>query len=164
MNTHLGHAGHWAGHPVAKSRNLLALKLVVSLAVLSAVAAGVVFGEQANAVVDQLCRTQAGRTGVVLSEVFSVAAVMMFAWRFCLFCRYRPLPCCAGDELPTCAVIVPAFNEGKQVLLTLRSVAASNYPSRKLQIFAVDDGSVDDTWFWISSASVELGRRLTAVG
>ncbi|RYZ20938.1 MAG: aldehyde dehydrogenase family protein, partial [Sphingobacteriales bacterium] len=66
-----------------------------------------------------------------------------------------------GDELlQTCTVIVPAFNEGKQVYATLLSLAASEYPEHKLQLLAIDDGSRDDTWYWMQQAKLKLGSRL----
>lgn len=78
------------------------------------------------------------------------------AWWIVLVMTYRPVPPVADDELPTCTVIVPAYNEGAQVLKTLRSIAASDYPMRKLQVVAVDDGSKDDTWDWICRGAREF--------
>ncbi|QSH39410.1 glycosyltransferase [Candidatus Kaiserbacteria bacterium] len=49
------------------------------------------------------------------------------------------------DSLPTVAVIVPCFNEETTVAGTLRSLLALSYPSQKLQIIAVNDGSTDGT-------------------
>lgn len=66
-------------------------------------------------------------------------------------------------QLPHCTVVVPAYNEGEQVLFTLRSLAASDYPSEKLRIVAVDDGSLDDTWRWISLAAQELQGKMIPI-
>lgn len=62
--------------------------------------------------------------------------------------------------MPTCTVIVPAYNEGKLVWQTLLSIANSDFPHHKLQILAIDDGSKDDTWYWMTKAKKELGERL----
>jgi len=44
---------------------------------------------------------------------------------------------------PLVTVVVPAFNEGKVILSTLRSLLASHH--KNLEIVVVDDGSTDDT-------------------
>ena len=74
---------------------------------------------------------------------------------------YRPQRTRQDAELPSCTVIVPAYNEGKAVLNALDSVLASDYPAEKLAIFAIDDGSGDDTWTWIQLAASRAGGRIT---
>src|SRR5690606_38132393 len=49
----------------------------------------------------------------------------------------------------------------KQVWATLMSLAESDYPEEKLQLLAVDDGSKDDTWYWMLEAKKTLGDRLS---
>src|SRR5690606_33698392 len=78
-----------------------------------------------------------------------------------LFVRYRPVEGVADSELPTCTVIVPAFNEGSLVYDTLKSIAASDFPAHKMQIIAIDDGSTDDTWDWIVKANKDLHDSIT---
>ena len=85
------------------------------------------------------------------------------AWQILLAVKYRPVDPCTDETCPTCTVVVPAFNEGKQVCDTLLSIAASDYPREKMQIIAVDDGSQDDTWNWMQAAAAMLGDRLTLV-
>ncbi|AUS05994.1 glycosyltransferase [Pseudotamlana carrageenivorans] len=75
------------------------------------------------------------------------------------FC-YKPIASVSDEELPTCTVIVPAYNEGKQVWDTLISLAESDFPENKLQLLAIDDGSKDDTWEWMLKAKNMLGDRL----
>lgn len=77
-----------------------------------------------------------------------------------LYLRYKPIQSVSDEKLPTCTVIVPAYNEGKLVWETLLSIAKSNYPVEKLQIISIDDGSKDDTWYWMKKAKDELGDRL----
>lgn len=84
----------------------------------------------------------------------------MFIYNVYLYFRYRSIPSVTNDELPTCTVIVPAYNEGKQVYDTLMSLAESDYPESKLQLLAVDDGSKDNTWQWMQEAKKTLGDRL----
>lgn len=78
-----------------------------------------------------------------------------------LYFRYKAIPSVSDEELPTCTVIVPAYNEGKLVWQTLHSLANSNYPTSKLQIISIDDGSKDDTWNWMQKAKQELGDRVS---
>lgn len=49
-------------------------------------------------------------------------------------------------KLPTVSIIVPVWNEGTTVLKTIFSILKLNYPKDKLTVFAVDDGSTDDSW------------------
>jgi len=98
-----------------------------------------------------------------MGSLFMVVNLAVLIWRIVLVCRYRPIPGGDDEQLPECTVVVPAYNEGRQVLITLRSLAASDYPMEKLQIIAVDDGSVDDTWYWIRKARQELGGRVKTI-
>jgi hyaluronan synthase len=84
-----------------------------------------------------------------------------FFYNLYLYLRYKPINSVSNEELPTCTVIVPAYNEGKQVWATLNSLAKSDYPSHKIQLLAIDDGSKDDTWDWMLKAKKELGDQLS---
>lgn len=90
--------------------------------------------------------------------IFQVLFLIYIAY---LFIKYKPISSVTDAELPTCTIIVPAYNEGKLVYDTLNSIAASNYPKEKMEILAIDDGSKDDTWFWINKANTDLGNILT---
>ena len=46
---------------------------------------------------------------------------------------------------PKVSVVVPAYNEGKNIGECLDAVFASNYPQNKLEVIVVDDGSNDHT-------------------
>jgi hyaluronan synthase len=101
--------------------------------------------------------------GLVLFEVLALAATAHMLFRAWLVAGYRPAPEVEDARLPSVTVVVPAYNEGRQVLSTLRSLAASDYPAGRLQLIAVDDGSDDDTWQWMCRAKQELGERVTTV-
>jgi hyaluronan synthase len=99
---------------------------------------------------------------------FVIVAVVLFLFKSCLFLyklflyyNYKPVAAVTDDLLPTCTVIVPAYNEGQLVWETLQSLADSDYPEHKLQLLAIDDGSKDDTWYWIQQAKLKLGDRLS---
>jgi hyaluronan synthase len=84
-----------------------------------------------------------------------------FLYNLFLYFNYKPIESVTDELLPTVTVIVPAYNEGKLVWDTLLSLADSDFPEQKLQILAVDDGSKDDTWYWMQQAKIKLGDRLT---
>ena len=107
------------------------------------------------------------RLSSTLGYAFLVIATTLFAFKagFFLFklyryFKYRSIPSVSNEELPACTVIVPAYNEGKQVYDTLISLAESDYPQGKLQILSIDDGSKDDTWAWMQKAKKVLGDRV----
>lgn len=77
-----------------------------------------------------------------------------------LYFRYKPIKSVSDELLPTCTIIVPAYNEGKLVYETLLSIADSKYPKEKIEILSIDDGSQDDTWQWMQKAKDVLGDRL----
>ncbi|WP_228852846.1 glycosyltransferase [Aegicerativicinus sediminis] len=84
----------------------------------------------------------------------------MFLYNLYLYARYRSIKSVSDEELPTVTVIVPAYNEGKQVYDTLMSLAKSDFPKQKLQLLSIDDGSKDNTWYWMKEAKEVLGERL----
>src|SRR5690625_845955 len=65
-------------------------------------------------------------TGVLLYK-----ALFFIYTLYCYF-RYKAIPSVSDGELPTCTVIVPAYNEGKQVYETLRSLANSRSEERRV--------------------------------
>lgn len=97
-----------------------------------------------------------GRLLALVGWLLVLVNLAALAWRIVLVMRYRPAPDRKDEELPSCTVVVPAYNEGRQVLKTLRSIATSDYPAGKLFIIAVDDGSKDDTWAWIQRGAAEF--------
>lgn len=90
--------------------------------------------------------------------IFQVAFLIYIAY---LYIKYKPIESVTDSELPSCTVIVPAYNEGSLVYETLKSIHKSNYPKDKLEIIAIDDGSKDDTWYWIQKAQCDLKGEIT---
>jgi hyaluronan synthase len=123
-------------------------------------AAGVVALASATGAADSAGRIVASHpAGVAMAAfagVLGVFALAMNIVRLVLVMAYRPVPRPPDEQLPSLTVIVPAYNEGRFVRETLRSIAASRYPAGRLQIIAVDDGSTDDTWLHIRQAANEL--------
>jgi hyaluronan synthase len=85
------------------------------------------------------------------------------AWRIWFACRYRSYAPLSDGALPTITVVIPAYNEGRQILDTVRSVMNSRYPTRKMQVICIDDGSKDDTWQWMQMAKQEFPWRLRLI-
>jgi hyaluronan synthase len=90
---------------------------------------------------------------LILNLLFLVFNIILYFW-------YKQIKSVGDTDLPTCTIIVPAYNEGALVYKTLLSIAISNYPKEKYQIIAVDDGSTDDTWSWIQKANNELNQSI----
>jgi hyaluronan synthase len=78
--------------------------------------------------------------------VLTFQGVRSFLWR-----RYKPYALPTGPW-PKVTVIIPAYNEGAMVEKALHSTMASDYPRDHLEIICIDDGSRDDTWFYIERA------------
>ncbi len=102
-----------------------------------------------------------GKILAIVSIILLVFQLGFLGYIYILHKRYKPVASVSDAELPMCTVIVPAYNEGKLVLKTLRSLAESDYPVGKLQLICIDDGSKDDTWQWMKKAKKELGERVS---
>jgi len=156
----VGHAGCSVGNaPVVSPwmKGFLAISLVLLLALLvfnSLVYAGKVHLSLSMPL------SAIWRIGVYLLILSNLA---LLAWRVYLVMRYRPAALCCDEELVPLTVIIPAYNEGRQVLETVRSVMASDYPAEKMQVICVDDGSKDDTWVWMLKAGEEFGDRVELI-
>ncbi len=98
-----------------------------------------------------------------LASGLTLWAFSILAFRIWFACRYRsyaPLP---DNALPTITVVIPAYNEGRQILDTVRSVMNSCYPAGKMQVICVDDGSKDNTWQWMKMAQQEFPLRVQLI-
>lgn len=98
-----------------------------------------------------------------VSLALMVLGFAVLVWRIWMNCRYRPCPAESDPNLLPVTIVIPAYNEGRQVLDTVRSVMASDYPADKMQVICVDDGSADDTWQWMLQAQLEFPSRLRLI-
>ncbi len=133
---------------------LLVFALILSMVVL------LYFITDLRSIWTTLGETPAGRILLTFSKIFLVVHLAVFIWRLVLFLKYKPIAACDDDELPTCSVIVPAYNEGSQVLATIESILQSDYPPEKMSVIGVDDGSRDDTWLWLKKAERQFPGRV----
>ncbi len=104
--------------------------------------------------------------GYVVSPVGAIVLIqaLYVGMQSVLWQRYTPftLRDAPGDEQdwPTVSVVIPAFNEGAMVERSIRSVAMSDYPTGKLEVLVVDDGSRDDTFFHMQHLRREFPDRV----
>ena len=61
-------------------------------------------------------------------------------------------------KYPLVSVLIPAYNEEKNIGKCIESVLGLEYPKSKLEIVVVDDGSVDSTYKVAKSYNVEVYR------
>ncbi|WP_121665737.1 glycosyltransferase [Mesonia aquimarina] len=101
-----------------------------------------------------------GNLLAIAGTIIITANLSFLGYIFILYFKYKVSKSVSDEELPSCTVIVPAYNEGKLVYKTLISLAESNYPDKKVQLISIDDGSKDDTWQWMQKAKNELGDRV----
>ena len=110
---------------------------------------------------------QVQRKLIPTTSLFAVAVTMwsvfLFGVRIWFACLYKPYNPLSGNQLPVITIIIPAYNEGAQVLYTVRSVMESDYPAEKMQVICVDDGSKDDTWDWMKKAKDEFPHRVKLI-
>ena len=102
-----------------------------------------------------------GKLFITTTTSILVLKASIFLFKLYRYYKYKPVDSVSNEALPTITVIVPAYNEGKQVWDTLMSLAESDYPQEKIEILSIDDGSEDDTWEWMKDAKTKLGNRIS---
>lgn len=153
-----------SAHKVIKRpSSLLGLTVLIGTFILMITGAFFVYEFQADFDQFQIERINSswGFPFLIVTTLLFFFQAAVFLYNLYLFYKYKPIESVTDELLPTCTVIVPAYNEGKLVWDTLLSLADSDYPEQKMQILAVDDGSKDDTWYWMEQAKIRLGDRLT---
>lgn len=109
----------------------------------------------------QRMQTFSGRILIYFLLAVLIFQILFLIYIAYLYIKYKPIKSVSDKKLPTCTIIVPAYNEGKLVYETLMSIVKSDYPKEKMEIWAIDDGSKDDTWFWINKANADLNNSIT---
>lgn len=103
----------------------------------------------------------------LLYDIFGLVllafGLFLLTWQVSFALLYKPFAPLPMEELPSLSVVIPAYNEGSQVLDTVRSIMKSDYPKERLQVICVDDGSKDDTWSWIEAAYDEFDGGITII-
>lgn len=147
---------------IKEPKNIWGIVVLLSTFILMIGAAFLVFNLQSDFSAYNMERmsTTWGLIFVVIAGALFLYRAGFFIYNLYLYFRYKPVKSVTDEELPTSTVIVPAYNEGRQVYDTLMSLAASDFPQEKLQLLAIDDGSKDDTWHWMQEARKILGDRV----
>ena len=89
----------------------------------------------------------------IIFSYFTLAYMLVIAF---VAYGYKP---CEKKHTPSCDVLIPAFNEGKHIYKTIKSVMQSDYPD--FRVIAIDDGSTDDTRQWMEKAKQEFPEITT---
>jgi hyaluronan synthase len=97
-----------------------------------------------------------------LGAAYTLLLLLFQVVRTVLWGLYKPYALPPGD-LPKVTVIIPAYNEGAMVEKAIYAVTGSNYPTDKLEIICIDDGSKDDTWMYISRAQRRFPKLIKAI-
>ena len=127
-----------------------ALKVLIPALVIAFVVLALKFGSF-QAYAELLSRQTYTAFLPALAAGYTLVMLIFQLGRTVLWARYRPYPPAAGP-LPRLTVIIPAYNEGAMVEKAIAAVAASDYPAGRMEIICIDDGSTDDTWFYIKQA------------
>jgi hyaluronan synthase len=88
------------------------------------------------------------------SVIWGVVGSLLLVFRTILWFWYKPAPSASLHDTPCITVVIPAYNEGLMVEMSIDSVAAARYPREKLELIVIDDGSKDDTWHYIMRAAL----------
>jgi len=106
---------------------------------------------------------QWGRFIVSPAILWAAMGMLMLLLRTLLWFRYRTPALETMHDAPPLTVIIPAYNEGEMVARSIESVVNARYPRDRLEIFVVDDGSVDDTWSHIEHVAHRYPDVVTAL-
>ena len=88
---------------------------------------------------------------VVLFVFYSVAQLHS-DWLYLFGGKDRRVPALLGDAVPNISFVIPAFNEEARLPEKLANLRTMDYPSEKIQIIFVSDGSTDSTNYILTTA------------
>jgi len=91
--------------------------------------------------------------------------ILGMTFRGSLWLKYKPDTWKNSDpvELPFISVVMPAFNEEKDVSKAVEAIMSSDYPENKLELICVDDGSTDKTWEILNELRRKYSENLKIV-
>lgn len=139
------------------------VETIVQYCIIAAGIVGLVLAIASGRVFERFTIWPTTHWGNALWTMTFVYGGLMYAvlvWRVILWRRYKPMDSVSDAELPFVSVLIPAFNEGALVKQSILSVAGSNYPTDRMEIIAIDDGSSDDTWLHILMAARQAEKRV----
>ena len=81
---------------------------------------------------------------IALLYLYSVITTLYLLFIYYFTYKYKPLT--DINYRPTVTVIVPCKNEEKAIAHTITAIVDSDYPTDKLKVVIIDDGSTDQTY------------------
>lgn len=93
----------------------------------------------------------------------SLIFISSLAFRTYLWFKYQPYNSEKVETWPEVTVVIPAYNEGKTIYVTISSIINCIYPKDKLKIIAIDDGSKDDTYFFMKKARTDFPKMVQLI-
>ena len=81
---------------------------------------------------------------IIASALFGMLFLFL-VFIFSVFIISRFLNRKSKDFNPNVSIVIPAYNEEKNVVECFESIFNSNYPRNKIEVILVDDGSTDNT-------------------
>lgn len=147
-------------YPSALHDNLIRIAILLGLVIIAYTSFR---GEIFEPVYYALKKSEWSRVIVRPSLLWMFMGFLLLAFRTFLWFLYRPFPSAVREKAPILTVIIPAYNEGPMVGKAIDSVVSADYPRDRLEILVVDDGSRDDTWQYIQSASSRHAGLVTTV-
>jgi cellulose synthase/poly-beta-1,6-N-acetylglucosamine synthase-like glycosyltransferase len=86
-----------------------------------------------------------GLAEILQGIIYFISLYYVVFWLI-VFLEEKERPKGAAKAYPSVTLAIPAYNESKNILKTLRAVTALDYPRPKLSIIFIDDGSKDRTF------------------
>lgn len=80
------------------------------------------------------------------SIVLFTLNVLMLSWLFLIFKSFFQKTEQSKRDLPKVSILVPTYNQAKEISVCLKSINKLNYPKEKIETIVIDDGSTDSTW------------------
>lgn len=82
---------------------------------------------------------------ILLWSAYLTSLYFAIFWFLVLFDKEKKPKTMNLKKYPAVSIVVPAYNEGNNIIATLDSLVQLDYPKNKLEIIAVNDGSTDNT-------------------
>lgn len=98
----------------------------------------------------------------VFFGVYSVTIAGYIFSRFVLSYLHKSVPVASGYE-PSVTFVVPAKNEEDNIYQTIDRFSKVDYPSEKIEVVAINDGSTDNTLAQMQRAAHDIGPHVARV-
>lgn len=87
-----------------------------------------------------------GWTEIIQSIIYFISLYYVIFWLLVFLDNEPTRRKKMTNTWPEVSIIIPAYNEGKNIVPTIKSVTNLNYPKDRMKLFVVDDGSTDATF------------------